>query len=78
METLLGGNAYHKVVNELLIQEKRFGKVELTHSKLASLTGLSRETVTREIQKLQKKKIIKYKGWKLKIINSEKLNQELL
>ena len=78
METLLGGNAYHKVVNELLIQEKRFGKVELTHSKLASLTGLSRETVTREIQNLQKKKIIKYKGWKLKIINNEKLNQELL
>lgn len=78
MESLLGGDAYHKVVSELVIQERRFGKVELTHSKLASLTGLSRETVTREIQKLQKKGIVTYKGWKLKIANGEKLEQELL
>jgi CRP/FNR family transcriptional regulator len=78
MESLLGGDAYHKVVTQLVIQERRFGKVELTHSKLASLTGLSRETVTREINKLQKKSVVAYKGWKLKIRSAEKLERELL
>jgi CRP-like cAMP-binding protein len=78
METLLGGSAYHKVVTQLTIYEKRFGKIDLTHTKLASLTGLSRETVTREIAKLQKKNIIKYSGNKLVITDTDRLSKELI
>jgi len=78
MESLLGGDAHRKVVTQLVIQARRFGKVELTHAKLGSLTGLSRETVTREIDKLQKKRLVAYKGWKLKIVSVEKLESELL
>lgn len=78
MESLLGGSAYHRVVTQLIIQNKRFGKVKLTHAKLASLTGLSRETVTREITNLQKKGVISYKKGAIHITSNKKLEQELV
>ena len=78
MESILSGNAYQRVITQLIIQMRRFGKADLSHSKIASLSGLSRETVTRQMQKLQRKGIALYKGKSLKIVNITKLEQELL
>jgi CRP-like cAMP-binding protein len=51
-EVIAEGSAAQKLENTLSMLEKRFGpsfkaKLRLTHQELASLSGLSRETVTR-------------------------------
>jgi CRP-like cAMP-binding protein len=55
-EIVSSGTAQQKIENALNVLEKRFGpdfkkNIKLTHQELANLTGLSRETVTREIGK---------------------------
>lgn len=87
MESLLSGNAYYKTVTQLVINTKRFGQklpkgnsylLALTHSKLASLAGITRETATRQMRELQKKNFVTYKGKKLIILDLEKLETELV
>lgn len=83
--TLLTGAAYYKTIAEIMISARRFGEsgrgntfhVKLTHHQIASRTGLSRETVTREIRKLQKKGIVSYEGEQLTIIDISTLEEEL-
>ena len=84
-ETLLTGDAYYKVLVNLIIHGRRFGQKEkgfitfdwhLTHQQLASQTGLARESVTREIKKLQDKNLIGYLGKKLFIRDLSKLEEE--
>lgn len=69
MEYLMSGDARQRLITILLISAKRFGEkkeknirltLKLTHQDLANLAGLSRETVTREMNKLKKKKYITY------------------
>ena len=64
MEHLVFGNARSKVASILLICTERFGRrvdkvtvidVPLTHNDIATLVGLSRETVSIEMKKLEKK-----------------------
>lgn len=85
METVLTGDTQRRVIAEIIIYALRFGEkldensilIEVPHSKLASLTGLSRETVTRQIGKLKKKGILKYQGSKIKITNLNLLQDEI-
>ena len=82
---LLSKDAYYRVLTQLVIHARRFGKKDqnritfdwhITHDQLASQTGLARESVTREIKKLQKKMIVGYSGKKLFIFNLDKLEDE--
>lgn len=66
IEELAFGNANHKVASILLICAERFGvktrngieiQVPLIHRDIASLVGLTRETVSIEMNKLKKKGI---------------------
>lgn len=83
-EALLSGNAFYKVLVHLIIHAKRFGQKNqdtitfdwpLTHHQLASQTGLARESVTRQIKKLQNKGLVGYSGKKLFIYDLSKLEK---
>ena len=85
MESLLSGEPYFRIVVQLVIHTRRFGtkdgerySVPLTHSQLASFTGLTRETVTREIKKLEEKKLVTYEGKKLIVLDITKLEEQIL
>lgn len=78
VEMLLKGAAYYKTIAEIVISAHRHGHhLKLTHHQIAARTGLSRETVTREIRKLQKKGIITYESEHLTILDIELLEKEL-
>lgn len=87
MEYLVFGNAYNKVASILLICAERFGRregrsvviqVPLTHSDVAALIGISRETASIEIKKLEKKGIIFSRGRLFVIKNQRLLRRESL
>lgn len=87
MEHMMSGNSYLKLVTELLIFAKRFGEREgrrytvdfkTTEKELAAQTGIARETVSRSIQLLKKKRLISFKSNQLVIFDIAKLEQELL
>lgn len=74
MEHLVFGNARSKVASILLICAERFGKkiggnividVPLTHNDIATLVGMTRETVSIEMKKLELKNMIGYRGKRL-------------
>ncbi len=85
MESLLSGDAYLKTIVQIVIHTKRFGVidttgkylVDITHAQLASLSGLSRETITREIKKLENKKLVMYKGKQLIVLDLKNLEKEI-
>lgn len=66
MYFLMGGNAYHRTVLELVIACKRFGKqrpdgsymLNIKENELAKRGGLTRETFNREIHKLKTARLI--------------------
>jgi len=70
-QTLLLGNASSKIAAIFIMLSKRFGKngknnqiiikAPLTHRLIATLAGLTRETASLEIEKLQKEKVISKK-----------------
>ncbi len=71
MEYLVLGNAYQRVASLIWIFASRFGEkvassilvpLPLTHKDIASLIGITRETTSIELKKLEKKNIIGYKG----------------
>jgi CRP-like cAMP-binding protein len=87
MEYLAFGNAHQKVASILMICAERFGKkreeniivqVPLTHKDLAMVVGMTRETVSIEMRKLERKKIISYKKHLIIIKNMNKLLLESL
>lgn len=68
MEQLMSSNARKRITTLLTLLGKRIGeksdvgkllKIRLTHQQLASLTGLSRETVSREMKKLEREKFFR-------------------
>lgn len=86
MEYLLTGNAKAKLISELLIYAKRFGKIvgnqivielKITEKDLASQSGIARETVSREIHELKKLDLITFKNNKLIVNDLKKLENEL-
>ncbi len=85
MAYMVFGNAYQKVASILVICAERFGikkgdkiiiRVPLTHQDIANLIGLTRETTSVEIKKLEKLKIYSKKGSFISVRNLEKLKKE--
>lgn len=85
VEYMVFGNAYQKVASILVICAERFGikkegyiqiGVPLTHEDVANLIGLTRETTSIELKKLENAKIISKKGGRLRIKNLERLRDE--
>lgn len=86
IEYLMYGTAYLKVIFTLLNLSYRFGEenrvtnnisLHITHRDIASLSGLRKETISREIAKLQKKNIIQNKNHLVIIKDITKLHNEL-
>lgn len=82
MEYLVFGNAYQKVASILVICAERFGikkgkniviSLPLTHKDVADLIGLTRETTSVEIKKLEKRGICSKKGKFFYVENLAKL-----
>ena len=85
MEYLVFGNAYQKVASILVICAERFGsekgkkiliKVPLTHKDIANLIGLTRETTSLELKKLENLGVCEKEGRHMIINNLEKLKNE--
>lgn len=88
MTYLMSGTAYQRVIVELLIGMKRLSKkivknnhtyweLHISEKDLAALTGLTRETVSRELKVLKEKKILNYERTLLQINNIDLLKNEL-
>lgn len=78
--------AYPRLVAMLLHLAKRFGRKEgksikidirLTHSDIANSVNMTRETASREMERLQRKGLIKYQVKLIIIKNIEELKEEL-
>lgn len=85
MVYLMSGEAYARVITELLISAKRFGKfiskksvkLNISEVDMANLTGMARETVSREIKILKDKNLVNFSKSTLTIDDLEKLEEEL-
>jgi CRP-like cAMP-binding protein len=82
MNILKSGNAYYKIASIVSYLAKETGTTEkksiklgfrITHQMIANLTGLTRETVTVQLNKLKAKNYIEYEENMLKIKNLENL-----
>lgn len=87
MEYLVFGNAYAKVASIITICAERFSRSEkgkviievpLTHSDLASMVGVTRETASIEIKKIEKKGLIGHQGRLIVVKNLRGLRKESL
>lgn len=87
MEYMVFGNAYQKVASILVICAERFGikqkneiliRVPLTHRDIASLVGLTRETTSVELKKLERSKLVSKKGGQFRVRDLDKLKDEAL
>ena len=86
MEYLMFSNAYMKVATTLLVCAKRFGevqgsnvviKVPLTHRDIATLVGITRETTSLEMKKLENEGFLGRMGRLLVIKNIENLEGKI-
>lgn len=86
IENQMSGNAQKKLISELIIFGKRFGKqdkdkvtviAKVTEKILASQAGIARETVSRELKKLKEQKLISFTKGTLILNNLSKLEQIL-
>lgn len=84
MTYLMAGNAYSRLIVELIIVAKRFGEVKgkelviiTTEKDLATQIGMTRETVNREMKILKDRSLITFEKSKLVIKNVDKLEEEL-
>ncbi len=87
IESMAFSNAYTKVATILLMCAKGLGesygeqiilRVPLTHKDIATMIGITRETTSLEMKKLERKGLVKRKGKYLIIANYEKLEEECL
>ena len=84
MAYLMAGNAYARLVTELLITAKRFGtvgkdgvKFTVTEKDLSASAGMTRETVSREMKILKDKGLVTFQKNILLINKIEDLEKEL-
>jgi CRP/FNR family cyclic AMP-dependent transcriptional regulator len=85
MANLMDGSAYRRVLFELLIMARRFGdskdessyKLAVQESDLAHNAGLSRETVSRELQKLKAAGLVTTGRKSIVIVDIARLEAEL-
>ena len=87
MTYLMAGNAYARLITELTIHAKRFGKknestgkieIKVSEKELASQAGMTRETVSREIKGIKDKGLVTFDKNVLIINNIEDFENELL
>lgn len=85
MTYLMGEGAYVRLVGELLISARRFGlftgvycSLKLTERELAARTGLTRETVSRQVHELKKKKLLEITRDAIHITDITALEKEIL
>lgn len=69
IESLTTGNSYTKLISSLVILAKRFGKkdgsttvmqLKMNEKDIANYAGISRETASRELQKLKKENLVSF------------------
>lgn len=84
MAYLMSGSAYTRLITELLIQGKRFGvkegsivRLHISEIDLAARSGMTRETISREIKTLKEKHLVTFEKNELTINNIETLEEEL-
>lgn len=85
MTYLMAGTAYSKLVVELIINAKLFGKkhengevyVQIPEKELAAEAGMTRETVSREMKLVKDKGLVLFRKNKLVIRDLRALEQEL-
>ncbi len=86
MAYLMSGSAYARLITELLIVSKRFGRVEkgnitvltITEKELGTQTGMSRETISREIKNLKDKGLVSLERNRLIIKDIKRLEEEIV
>lgn len=83
---LISGNAYTKLIVELLIHAKRFGtlskngisyEIKVTERDLGTHVGITRETVSRKMKVLKDRGLVKFNKNVLRIPDTTKLEAEL-
>lgn len=85
MVQLMSGSAQSRLLYEIIIEGRRFGTfkadgtclLNMRNKDLGSLTGISRETVNRELNKLKASGIVKIKNHQLIIDDMEVLQKKL-
>ncbi len=86
MEYLVLNNAFTKITVTIIACARKFGdkegddiliRVPLTHRDIATLVGITRETTSIEMKKLEKQGYLEKKGKYLLIKNIEKLEKEM-
>lgn len=80
VENLMTGNARSRLITHILLHDSRFGaeKLKVSESDLASQSGITRETVSRQLQYLREKGLVRFKSGILEIADVHKLEEELL
>lgn len=84
MTYLMAGSAYERLIIELIIKAKRFGEnkkgeviLHVSEIDIAAATGMTRETVSREMKILKDKGLTVFARNKLVINDLQKLEEEL-
>lgn len=86
MTYLMLGSAYDRLISELLISARRFGdkvesgrsiRIKISEKDLATQSGMTRETVSRELKILKEKKFLTFNKGELIILDLEELEQQL-
>jgi len=78
MTYLMAGNAYARLITELIIFAKRFGtSYHISEKDLAASSGMTRETVSREMKMLKNKGLVSFQKGKLLIKDINGLEGEL-
>jgi CRP-like cAMP-binding protein len=87
LEEHMSGDARKRLITNLVICAKRFGEkrlrsivitLKLTHQDLATMTGLTRETVSREMAQLKKSGHLDYTSATILIKDAAQLESELV
>lgn len=78
MTYLMAGNAYARLITELIIHAKRFGTIDhISEKDLAAQSGMTRETVSREMKTLKNKGLVVFNKNTFTTPNLRKLEEEL-
>lgn len=86
MESLTAGNSYTKLISSLIILAKRFGNKEnneviielkMNESDIANYAGMSRETASRELQRLKKEGLVYFEKGTISVHDIHRLEDIL-
>ena len=78
MTYLMAGNAYARLITEIIIHAKRFGSpLKISEKDLAAQSGMTRETVSREMKMLKVKGLVAFEKNTIIVKNLGGLEEEL-